>query len=67
VDAVAVMGGLFPRWQGGPMFQADKRGLLVVRADLRRRAEVAPQIYAPDPVFDRLITEGRDFSALNRA
>ena len=67
VDAAAVMGGLFPRWQGGPMFQADKRGLLVVRADLRRRAEVAPQVYAPDPLFDRLITEGRDFSALNRA
>lgn len=67
VDAAAVMGGLFPRWHGGPMFQADKRGLLLVRADLRRRAEVAPQIYAPDPLFDRLITEGRDFSALNRS
>ena len=67
VDAAAVMGGLFPRWQGGPMFQADKRGLLVLRADLRRRAEVTPQIYTPDPLFDRLIAEGCDFGALNRA
>ena len=67
VDAAAIMGGLFPRWQGGPMFQADKRGLLVMRADLRHRAEQAPQIYAPDALFDRLIGEGRDFNGLNRA
>ena len=66
VDAAAIMGGLFPRWQGGPMFQADKRGLLVMRADLRHRAELAPQIYAPDALFDRLIGEGRDFNGLNR-
>ena len=66
VDAAAIMGGLFPRWQGGPMFQADKRGLLVLRADLHRRAETAPQIYAPDPLFDQLIRDGRDFGALNR-
>lgn len=67
IDAVAVLTGIFPRWQGGPMFHADARGLLVLRADLRRRAETAPQIYAPDPLFDRLIADGRDFAALNRA
>ena len=67
VDAVAVLNGLFPRWQGGPMFQADKRGLLVLRADLKRRAEVAPQIYAPDPLIDRLIADGSNFAALNAA
>lgn len=67
VDAAAVLHGIFPRWQGGPMFQADKRGLLVLRADLRKRAEAAPQIYAPDPLFDRLIADGRDLAALNRS
>ena len=67
VDAAAVLHGLFPRWQGGPLFQADKRGLLVLRADLRKRAEVAPQIFAPDPLFDRLIADGRDLAALDRA
>ncbi|MDB5665810.1 enoyl-CoA hydratase-related protein, partial [Cypionkella sp.] len=55
VDAAAVLAGIFPRWRGGPLFQADQRGLLVFRADLRRRAEVSPQIYAPDPLFDALI------------
>jgi 3-hydroxyacyl-CoA dehydrogenase len=67
VDAAAVLHGIFPRWQGGPLFQADKRGLLVLRADLRKRAEAAPQIYAPDALFDRLIADGRDFAALNRS
>lgn len=67
VDAAAVLHGMFPRWQGGPLFQADKRGLLVLRADLRKRAETAPQIYAPDALFDRLIADGRDFAALNVA
>lgn len=67
VDAAAILSGMFPRWQGGPMFQADRRGLLVLRADLKRRAETAPQIYAPDPIFDRLIADGRVFGDLNRA
>lgn len=67
VDAAAVLSGIFPRWQGGPLFQADQRGLLVLRADLRKRAEAAPQIYAPDALFDRLIADGRDFAALNRS
>lgn len=67
VDAAAISHGMFPRWQGGPLFQADKRGLLVLRADLKRRAEAAPQIYAPDPLFDRLIADGRDFASLNSA
>ena len=67
IDAATILSGMFPRWQGGPMFQADRRGLLVLRADLKRRAETAPQIYAPDPIFDRLIADGRVFGDLNRA
>ncbi len=67
VDTVAVLAGLFPRWQGGPMFHADREGLLVMRADLRHLAEAAPQIYAPNPLWDELIAEGRSFATLNRA
>lgn len=66
VDAVAMFSGIIPRWQGGPMYLADKRGLLVLRADLRKRAVAAPQLYAPDPLIDRLIGEGLDFASLNR-
>lgn len=67
IDAVAIAAGLFPRWQGGPMFQADRRGLMVLRADLRRRAEAAPALFTPAPMLDRLISDGRSFADLNRA
>lgn len=63
IDAVAVLSGLMPRWQGGPMHQADGRGLLLVRADLRAAGQGAP--FPPDPLIDQLITEGRRFAALN--
>ena len=66
IDAVAVMAGLFPRWQGGPMFWADRRGALVLRAELRERAASAPHLFAPAPVFDKIIAEGLTFAALNR-
>ncbi len=66
IDAVAVMAGLFPRWQGGPMLWADRRGALVLRAELRARAAAAPHLFAPAPIFDRIIAEGVTFAALNR-
>ena len=66
VDAAAVLSGLFPRWVGGPLYQADQTGLMALRADLRRRAEAHPQLFTPAPVLDRLISEGRQFADLNR-
>jgi len=47
------------RWTGGPMHQADQRGLMVVRRDLRVWAADAPRLYAPSPLFDRWIGDGR--------
>ncbi len=61
-DAVAVQTGLFPRWQGGPLYHADKRGPLVMRADLRRRAADAPDLFTPDPLFDVVIADGMRFA-----
>jgi 3-hydroxyacyl-CoA dehydrogenase len=55
VDAVALLSGLFPRWQGGPMYQAGLQGPMALRADLRRRAETAPDLFAPPPLLDRII------------
>lgn len=55
VDAVATLSGLFPRWQGGPMYQAGLRGPMALRADLRRRAETAPDLFSPPPLLDRII------------
>lgn len=66
VDAAALLSGLFPRWEGGPVYQADERGLMALRADLRQRAETHPAIFTPAPVIDRLISQGRHFADLNR-
>lgn len=63
VDWVAIAAGIVARWTGGPMHQADRRGLLVLRRDLKVWAAEAPALYAPAPLLDRLIGEGRGFTA----
>lgn len=67
VDAAALLSGLFPRWEGGPMFQADKIGAMALRADLRQRAQKHPQLFTPAPVFDLLLADGQTFADLNRS
>ena len=56
IDAALVAGHDFPRWEGGPMAWAAARGLIVLRADLRRFAPQAPGVLGggaadrqPDP------------------
>ena len=60
-DAMVVQAGLFPRWLGGPLYLADRRGLMVVRADLRKLAVSGPDLFTPDPIFDGFIAKGRQF------
>ena len=64
LDHLMVAGQQFPRWQGGPMFHADRRGLMVLRHDLRAwGGEVA--LWRPAALIDRLIGEGKGFAALD--
>ncbi|MEZ5754299.1 MAG: enoyl-CoA hydratase-related protein [Paracoccaceae bacterium] len=63
IDAVAIGAGIMARWTGGPMLQADRRGLIVLRRDLRVWAAEAPDLFSPAPLFDRLIAEGRPLAA----
>jgi hypothetical protein len=44
------------------MHQADQRGLMVLRRDLRLWAHEAPALFSPAPLFDRLIAEGAGFA-----
>jgi 3-hydroxyacyl-CoA dehydrogenase len=64
IDSVALLSGLVPRWQGGPMFLADQRGLMVLRADLRKWDD--PVFAVPD-LLDALIADGRRFGDLDLA
>jgi 3-hydroxyacyl-CoA dehydrogenase len=64
IDLVLVAGHGFPRWQGGPMHMADRRGLMALRADLRLWAADDP-IWAPAPGLDRMIRDGMRLEALD--
>ena len=66
IDAAALLSRLMPRWQGGPMFQADLIGLMALRADLRTRAQTHAQLFSPPAIVDRLIAQGQRLSDLNR-
>ena len=66
IDAVALFSGLVPRWEGGPMYWADRRGALVLRSDLRARSQSPSDAFAPALLLDQLIAEGRNFAAMNK-
>ncbi|MCB2111193.1 MAG: enoyl-CoA hydratase/isomerase family protein [Defluviimonas sp.] len=66
VDVVMMLGFGFPRWRGGPMQAADTEGLLGLRDDLRVYAREEPGFWAPAPLWDDLIKNGRRFDDLNQ-
>jgi 3-hydroxyacyl-CoA dehydrogenase len=64
IDHLMVAGYHFPRRRGGPMHQADRRGLMVLRRDLRAwGAEAA--LWSPAPLIDRLIRDGQSLAVLD--
>ena len=65
IDVILVGGFGFPRTMGGPMHMADLRGLIVLRRNLRIWA-VEDAVWHPDPLFDRLLADGRNFAAINQ-
>lgn len=66
VDAVAVMAGIMARFTGGPMYQADLRGLLVLRRDLNRWAVDAPDLWTPAPLIEACLSRGIGLTDLPR-
>ncbi|WP_042444409.1 FAD-dependent oxidoreductase [Azospirillum sp. B510] len=66
IDVVYTAGYGFPRWRGGPMFAADRRGLADILGTMRRFAEAAPDpqdasFWQPAPLLRRLADRGRSF------
>jgi 3-hydroxyacyl-CoA dehydrogenase len=66
IDLAVVAGGGFARWKGGPMFWADRRGLLILRRDLSVWAWEAPEIWTVSPLVADLVATSRHFSDLDR-
>jgi 3-hydroxyacyl-CoA dehydrogenase len=67
IDLAMILGHGFPRWGGGPMLWAQRRGLLVLRDDLIRWADDGPDIWTPAPLLDDLIRQGISLADLNEA
>ena len=66
VDVIMVGGFGFSRAMGGPMHMADARGLMVLRRNLRIWA-LEDAVWHPDPLFDSLLADGRNFATLNQS
>jgi len=66
VDMVEIMGYGFPRWRGGPMCAADIIGLDKVLGKIREYAGEDAFYWAPAPLLQRLVAEGKTFADLNR-
>ncbi len=56
VDAAALACGLLARWAGGPLYQADQRGLILLRADLMRLGGAGRLV--PCALLNRMIEQG---------
>ncbi|PRD39845.1 UNVERIFIED_CONTAM: ehhadh [Trichonephila clavipes] len=66
VDFALMAGNGFARWQGGPMFWADRRGPILLRHDLQGWAEERPDLWSPAPLIEDLGARGGHFADLNR-
>jgi 3-hydroxyacyl-CoA dehydrogenase len=67
VDTVAIGAGLMARHTGGPMYQADRRGMLILVRDLRLWAAENPTLWQPAPLIEALWSQGLDFASLDAA
>lgn len=67
IDLAFIRGHGFARHGGGPMFWAARRGLIVLRDDLTRWADDAPDIWTPAPLLDDLIRQGISLRDLDEA
>jgi 3-hydroxyacyl-CoA dehydrogenase len=70
IDVVYTAGYGFPRWRGGPMFQAEKRGLADVLATMKRFStgpayQNAEHFWRPAPLLSRLAESGGSLSNIN--
>lgn len=65
VDYAVVASRVFPRWLGGPMHWADRRGLLILRRDLALWEQEAPALWTAAPLLLELAATGGHFADLN--
>ncbi|MDT8328705.1 MAG: enoyl-CoA hydratase-related protein [Roseovarius sp.] len=61
LDVVMVRGYGYERARGGPLMQADQRGLMAVLKDMKALADICAPIWAPHPMVLDLVKNGQGF------
>lgn len=61
LDVLMVRGYSYERARGGPLMQADQRGLMAVLKDMKALAEICAPIWAPEPMILDLVKNGQGF------
>jgi 3-hydroxyacyl-CoA dehydrogenase len=61
LDVVMVRGYGFDRARGGPLFEADRRGLLAVLKDMKALAALSEPIWGPEPLIETMVKNGEGF------
>ncbi|MDP6708370.1 MAG: 3-hydroxyacyl-CoA dehydrogenase NAD-binding domain-containing protein [Alphaproteobacteria bacterium] len=62
IDIIYIYGYGFPAYRGGPMFWADQTGLDKVLADIQAFHAEHGEDWAPAPLLERLVAEGKSFA-----
>jgi 3-hydroxyacyl-CoA dehydrogenase len=65
IDVVMVNGYGYPRWRGGPLFEADETGLPMV-LDTLKKAIMQNGGGTPSALFEKLSAENSHFRDLNK-
>lgn len=64
IDMALLHGYGFPRWRGGPMFEADAIGLEQILRDVEALHASLGHGFEPAPLLKNLVNSGRTFAAL---
>lgn len=67
IDVIYVNGYGFPAWRGGPMKHVELVGLERVLADIRAFHARHGEHWAPAPLLEMLVTDGRSFDSLDQS
>ena len=66
IDIIYINGYGFPAYRGGPMFWADQIGLPKVLADIQAFHKQHGERWAPAPLLEKLVAEGKSFADLQK-
>ena len=64
IDIALLHGYGFPRWRGGPLFEADALGLETILHDVKALHSQLGYGFEPAPLLQALATKGRSFASL---